>query len=145
MKSLGWNWIYNHITCTDNVSEWRRDKSNGIWFSGVLLVHFLDKPPSSDCSLSPTLHLCSTQTSDLMVWERSRLDVRTCVRACFCGGLTRFLCRAFVSDSRWFMTTFFTRLHPPAALRPHPHKPCQYQSASAPLQPGGSQTHNRGL
>lgn len=36
------------------------------------------------------------------------------------------------------------RLHRPAALRPCPHKRCQYQSASARLQPGGSDTHNRG-
>lgn len=105
MKSLGWNWIYNHITCTDNVSEWRRDKSNGIWFSGVLLVHFLDEPPH--LLLQPLPH------PSLLLHTNIRL------RVCVCVCLLRpdwVLC-----SRKWQLLVhdhLFTRPRPPAALRP---------------------------
>lgn len=72
---------------------------------------FWISPPVCNYSLSPTLHLCSIQTSDLMVWQCTCLDVwmSVCLHAFAEAWLA--LC-----SRKWQLLVhdhLFTRLHPP--------------------------------
>lgn len=110
MKSQCRNWIYNHITCTDNVSEWRRDKSNGIWFSGVLLVHFFEKATTSFF-----FHLCPAQTAHLKLQRGACLTLRTGV------------CVFVLYSPKWQLLVW-----------EHPQKTLSAWVSLSCLQPGGS-------
>lgn len=57
---------------------------------------FWISPPSSDYSISPTLHLCSTQTSDLMVWKWACLNVWMDVCMCVHAFAEAWLCACAV-------------------------------------------------